>query len=199
VLVWDIIVAMSDGEYFHVELRQFPGSARAFNLTQAELRRRFVDPWIAGRAIELDERRWSPEKAKLTIYEAPHLPTSQMGLGRGWANVTKDGRDVTGEMLAQAQSASSTPADEATQWVKGEVERLPEVSPQVVLALLNARHPGWRPSDRLAVAERAIWELLHRGELQMRRDGELVDPGNWEELILAWETWTGPSVTLQSA
>jgi hypothetical protein len=190
---------MSDGEYFHVELRQFPNSARAFNLTDDDLRRRFVDPWIAGRAVELDERKWSPEKARLTIYEAPRLPTAQMGLGRGWANVTKEGRDVTAAVLAQAQSAATTPADEATEWVKAEVKRLPEASPQIVLALVNARHPGWRPSDRLAVAERAIWELLHRGEVQLRRDGELVDPASWEELILSWETWTTPSVTLQGS
>ena len=30
-----------------------------------------VRPWVRGQVVELGERRWSPERAKLTIYEGP--------------------------------------------------------------------------------------------------------------------------------
>ena len=85
---------------FHVELRQFPHQARAFNLSREELDTRVIAPWVAGRAIELDDRRWSPERARLTIYESPHLTPDQLGMGRGWQSVTRDGVDVTARLLA---------------------------------------------------------------------------------------------------
>ena len=54
---------------FHVELRQFPNVTRAFNLTREELDERILGPWIAQAGIELNDRRWSTEKARLTVYE----------------------------------------------------------------------------------------------------------------------------------
>ena len=72
---------------FHLELRQFPHVARAFNLSREELERRFVGPWVSGQAIDQDDRRWSPEKARLTILEGPELRLEEIGLGRGWANL----------------------------------------------------------------------------------------------------------------
>ena len=52
---------------FHVELRQFPHVARAFNLSREQLFARILRPLAAGRPVELNDRRWSPEKAKLAI------------------------------------------------------------------------------------------------------------------------------------
>ena len=60
-------------------------------------------PWLAGEAIELNEYRWLPDRATLTIYEAPGLAVADMGLGRGWQNVTRSGRDVTQEVLIEAR------------------------------------------------------------------------------------------------
>src|SRR5207302_4612588 len=57
---------------FHVELRQFPHQARAFNLTREQLDGQSLAPWISGAPTELDDRRWSLERAKLTIYERPY-------------------------------------------------------------------------------------------------------------------------------
>src|SRR5204863_2643722 len=63
---------------FHVELRQFPNVARSFNLSESELHARVVGPWVAERPLELDDRRWSPDKARLTIYEGPRLAPEEI-------------------------------------------------------------------------------------------------------------------------
>jgi catechol 2,3-dioxygenase-like lactoylglutathione lyase family enzyme len=80
---------------FHVELRQFPHTARAFNLTREQLHARIVAPWLRGEVVEVDSQRFAPERAKLTIFEARELATVDMGMGRGWQNVMRRGEDVT--------------------------------------------------------------------------------------------------------
>jgi hypothetical protein len=193
---------VSEGSLFHVELRQFPNTARKFNLTSEQLRERILTPWLQGKAIELEERRWWPEKARLTIYEGPGLSSDQIGLGRGWANVTRQGREVTAEVLEQTGAAAVTPADEALQWVKAEIIRRVAAQPRSladVLDLLNLRYPRWRASDRLAVAERAVWELLHRGAVRMEQAGAAVDSADWEPAILDWMSWTDGEVTIAAA
>ncbi|MGA8716488.1 MAG: hypothetical protein WB557_00650, partial [Solirubrobacteraceae bacterium] len=92
---------------FHVELRQFPHQTRAFNLSRDELDARIVGPWIAGEVVELNEYRWLPDRATLTIYEGPQLELADMGLGRGWQNVTRQGREVTQEVLIEARDETS--------------------------------------------------------------------------------------------
>ena len=76
---------------YHVELRQFPHQARAFNLTRQELDARILEPWTVGSAIHLQDRRWTSEKAKLTILEGDELRPDEIGMGRGWSNATKGG------------------------------------------------------------------------------------------------------------
>ena len=174
---------------FHVELRQFPNVARAFNLSGEELQARILGPWMGGRAVELNDRRWSPEKARLTIYEGPELRTEEMGLGRGWANVTRTGEDVTQPVLAAAHVA-----DSAVDQVKHElVARCTEAPLPIteVLALASAGRAGSRASDRLALAEDAVWQLLHQGQVRLVRGGEPVAAEEWEAVLLAWETWAG--------
>ena len=91
---------------FHLELRQFPHVARVFNLTREDLDARFARPWVSGSTIEHDDRRWAPERAKLTIYEGPELRTDEIGMGRGWPTVGKTSQDVTETVLAEAQRGS---------------------------------------------------------------------------------------------
>ena len=74
---------------FHVELRQFPHVARAFNLSAEELEARILRRWRGGTELELQDRLWDPRRAKLTVYEGRELEISEIGLGRGWANVTR--------------------------------------------------------------------------------------------------------------
>ena len=47
------------------------------------------------------ERSWEPAKARLTVYEGPEVRPDDMGLGRGWATVTRGGTTT---------NANTTPA-----------------------------------------------------------------------------------------
>jgi hypothetical protein len=182
---------------FHVELRQFPHQARAFNLTREELDTRIVRPWVSGSAIELDERRWSPDRARLTIYEGPHLDTDQLGMGRGWGNVTREGEDVTAQVLSEASAAGTHPAPVVD--LKYEiVARCTGRSLPVggVVELVGERYPQARVSERVALSEQAVWELLHEGAVRLVRDGAAVAQGDWSATLFDWATWTGDAVTL---
>jgi hypothetical protein len=175
---------------FHVELRQFPNSARLFNLTRAELDAKVLQPWVAGRTIEIESRRWSPDRAKLTVLEGRRLEPGEIGLGRGWGNAARTGADVTEQLLEElAETGRLTrPVIEA---LKGDLGGRAALSLQAVLLLAGEHHPGWRVSERLALAETAIWELLHQGRLRMVRDGAALPSEEWEGVLLSWAAWTG--------
>ena len=99
---------------FHVELRQFPHVARSFNLSRDELEARILRPLVAGRPVRWDDQNWNPEKTKVSVYEGPELAVEDMGMGRGWGNVTKHGEDVTARLLSEArQDVEAPPALEA--------------------------------------------------------------------------------------
>jgi hypothetical protein len=180
---------------FHVELRQFPHQARAFNLTRSELVARIVGPWVSGAAVELDDRRWSPERARLTIYEGPELAGDQLGLGRGWANVTRDGEDVTARLLDEAAKA---PAVAVVDFKREVVERCAgaPLALGFVLQLAAERYPQARVSERLALCEQALWELLHEGRVRLVRAGAPVARDEWQGALLSWEAWRGEDVAV---
>jgi len=184
---------------FHVELRQFPHIARAFNLTAEDVQRRFVGPWARQETLELDEHRFSPEKARLTIYEGPHLRPDQIGMDRGWANVTKSGVDVTERMMADAIAPRTSVAG-----LKRQIESLCAtrmLGIPDVLSLADESLPGRRVSERVALAEQSVWELLHQGRLRMVSAGDTDDTLSsdlWQPILLSWESWseTEPTVLL---
>ena len=180
---------------FHVELRQFPHQARAFNLTREELDTRIVRPWVSGTAVELDERRWSPDRARLTIYEGPHLDTDQLGMGRGWGNVTREGEDVTEHLLAEV--ASPTPVAELKREVVDRCAYGPLPLGRLV-ELAGERYPQARVSERIALCEQAAWELLHEGGVGLTRRGVAVARDEWQRVLLRWEAWTGEAVTIEA-
>jgi hypothetical protein len=177
---------------FHVELRQFPHSTRAFNLSREALYGRIVEPWLAGTEVELEDRRWSPQKAKLTIYDGPALRPEDIGLGRGWANVTRTGEEVTAQVLDAAREPSSTPGvlEEFKHRVvdRCEGERVPL---EQIMALAGELHPDRRPSERLDLCERAVWELLHQRRLRMLSSAGPIDKDQWQGVVLGWSSWTG--------
>jgi len=181
---------------FHLELRQFPHVARAFNLTREELDLRFARPWVGGEAVVHDDRRWSPERARLTILEGPELRVEEIGLGRGWATAGRSSRDVTDSVLAEAKrGAQGRPAVEG---FKSEL-RVAAIRPLTfaeVVELAAAQYPAWRASECLALAEQAVWELLHqRGLTLAGPDGEL-EQHRWQAVVLAWSTWAGDEYRL---
>jgi hypothetical protein len=206
---------------FHIQLRQFPNVSREFNLAEDELRARILRPWLAGEMVRSGERRWAPERARLTIYEAPALRSDEIGMGRGWANVTRTGEDVTEKLLAAVSAhARSQPAPAAAD----ELERCK----QLILAragngsfdirecvrLAEVVRLGTRASERLALAEQAVWELLHARVIELTAadadppdadppdadppdadapdaDPQRLDPSEWQQALLDWETWSG--------
>jgi hypothetical protein len=186
---------------FHVELRQFPNVARAFNLSDAELHDRFLADWIAERTIDYDDRRWSPEKTRLTVYQAPHLPPEEMGMGRGWANITKAGRDVTEEVAAQARrGGAGGSSDAAVQSFKSSIEERAStgsLSLEQVLSLAATQNPGRRVSEQLALVEQAVWELLHQRRIGVLRAGDEVPEDEWQLLLLTLSTWTRRAPTIE--
>lgn len=181
---------------FHVELRQFPHQTRAFNLTREELDARILGPWVSGGGVELDDRRWTSDRARLTIYEGPALTGDQLGLGRGWANVTREGEDATERLLAEA--AHPPPVAELKREL---VERSADgpLALGAVVDLAGERYPQSRVSERLALCEQAVWELLHEGAVQVTTAGAPVAREQWQALLLSWATWTEDETTIVRA
>ena len=176
---------------FHVELRQFPHQTRTFNLTREELDERILKPWMAREPIELNEYKWLPDRASLTIYEGPLLGVAEMGLGRGWQNVTRGGRDVTEEMLIEARDESATLA--AAEDFKAEIAARSgagAISISGIVELAGEWYPQSRVSERITVCEQVVWELLHSVPVTLSRRGESVPAYEWQALLLAWPTWT---------
>ena len=52
---------------------------------------------------------------------------------------------------------------------------------------------GSRVSERLALAEQAVWELLHARAVALEGDGAGPQAGatEWQRALLDWDAWTG--------
>jgi hypothetical protein len=181
---------------FHVELRQFPHQTRAFNLTREELDARVLRPWVAGTPVQLNDQKWLPDRAKLAVYEAPSMTPDQLGLGRGWSSVTRDGEDVTARLLAEA--AHPPAVAELKRDVLARCAAGP-VALALLVALAGERYPRARVSERIALCEQAVWELLHEGAVGLARGGVPVARDAWQDVLLSWDTWTAGAVTVERA
>jgi hypothetical protein len=150
----------------HVELHRFPHSARAFNLSEQEVRATIAAPWEAGRLIELGERFWTPGECRLTIIEGPALAASELGMGRGWTAARRHGRDVTDELIRAPTAAdprtvaAGRPFAEFKHEVLGLAVR-DEVALRGIWRLAAGRYPDRPLSGCLGLAERAVKELVH--------------------------------------
>jgi hypothetical protein len=180
---------------FHVELRQFPHVARVFNLEREELDQRFARPWASGGTVEQEDRRWTPDRARLTIFEAPELPLDEIGMGRGWATVGKTGQDVTADVLAEAQRGAQ--GRSAVEGFKAEIRAAAPLRVGAVVGLAVAQYPVWRASEQLALAEQCVWELLHQGGVTLHGPEGEIGVERWQALVLSWSTWTGDELTLE--
>ncbi len=183
---------------FHVELRQFPHVARTFNLSEEELVQQIAGPWIRGETIELGERRWAPERARLTVVEGERLRDDEIGMGRGWANATRGGQDVTEKLLGALRAAE--PGGSLAEFKREVLAQaaMGRIGLHQVVWLANARYPERRVSERMAVAEQAVWELLHERRLRMRAgagaDGEapVAAQSEWQPTLFSWAAWADP-------
>ena len=174
---------------YHVELRSFPTVARAFNLDRETLDLKFLKPWVTGELIDYEDKRWAPDKTKLKVIEGAAV--EGIGLGRGWGEATKHGHDVTERVVAEIhRGADARPEVEALKTAISEVAAEP-LAVGDVMALAVAGHPQWRASEQLALAEQAVWEMLHRQQLELLCGGIPLPSERWQEFVLNWLTWAG--------
>jgi hypothetical protein len=135
---------------FHIEISSSLRHARAFNLEREELRRTIIEPWLAGRAIELGDREWAPAKSRLKILEGPALDTPALSFGQGWANAERSASNVTREFLAAAREAqppgpevfvvdSDSPEREVAELLDGHEARA--VDPESIRMKIEGRDP----------------------------------------------------------
>ena len=174
--------------------------ARAFNLTDEALRAQFVTRLLAGEVFEYADREWDARKAHVTILEGPQLAAHELLLGRGWTNAQRTATDVTEQLLAQSRSDAGRRdvIVALTDRIVGRIAAEP-LPLQAAVSLADDLLPGHRPSERLAVAELATWELLHRRRADLvDGSGVRLGQGEWESLLLRWETWTGGQATRSS-
>jgi hypothetical protein len=88
---------------FHIEVATGRQHARSFNLTEEELGRTVLDPWLSGRPILLGDRRWSrDDETTLRILEGPQLSVQDLAFSQGWSNAQRSAADVTVTVLETA-------------------------------------------------------------------------------------------------
>ncbi len=155
---------------FHVEIRQFPHLARAYNLSDEELAR-IVDPWAQGLTIELQDRRWTPARAKLTIYEGRRLETAEIGMGRGWSNAARTGSEVTEARLTAARRDGAPAVLE--EFKRALLARAGEggLSAAQAIALAREAWPDTGVEELAALSARVIWQLLAEGRVVVAPGG----------------------------
>jgi hypothetical protein len=101
---------------FHIEVGTGRRHARSFNLTEEELGRTVLDPWLSGRAVLLGDRKWSrnDEEARLRVLEGPELSIQDLAFSQGWANAERSAADVTTTVLEAATDGRRTQRGPAT-------------------------------------------------------------------------------------
>ncbi len=146
---------------FHVEIRGALNHARAFNLSEDELRRTVLEPWLTRRTVELGEQEWDPRESSLRILEGPHLGTPDLSFGQGWSNAERSAEDVSKRMLAQTKTpnlpdaflveaelpeatvAAMLAGQQAQPVALGDAEkRLDGRDPEVAAVILIMKRPG---------------------------------------------------------
>jgi hypothetical protein len=154
---------------YHIELRQFPHNVCRFNLSGPELGA-LVTPWVSEQFVEVGERKWRTDQARLTILEGPHLGVEQLTMGRGWRAAERESEDVTDRLLGEAKQAlaGQSPArpaalaDPLTPGVLADLRSVASLLGEDSAALLEAwrlvaaRASGLAPSESLALAEREL-------------------------------------------
>jgi hypothetical protein len=180
---------------YHLELRHFPHNLCRFNLTEEGLHA-VVKPWAREQWVELGERKWSPDQARLTILEGPRIPVQQLAMGRGWRNAQRQSEDVTERVLAAERALAGAPAhpprkespsDLALQGDSLGLELLSllEGAPAPLSrawSLAQARFPEHPASECLALAEQAVRSLLQRRLIVLlaARAADPIDPAGPE-------------------
>ena len=185
---------------YHVELRQRPNVARAFNLSEDKLRSEFLAPLFGGKPFEYAGHEWDGRNAHVTILEGPQLAPNQLLLGRGWSNAEKLGVDVTQRILAESRTEAIRRelVRRSSERILGRIAAGP-LELGDAPALVDDLLAGRPASDRYATAAQAAWELLHCGHaVLLDAAGTPVARERWQELLLGWASQTGDQATTSS-
>lgn len=171
---------------FHVELRQGRELARAFNRDERAVRTLFIEPLRGDALFRYADKEWDPRRARLTVLEGRELRPDELMLGRGWQSAQKVGKDVTEALLARDLSGG------LEERIVGRLAAGPLPLAEVVTMTAELL-PGARVSQRLAVAEQAVWELLHREQAALRTagGGDAVARERWQPTLLSADAWFG--------
>jgi hypothetical protein len=145
---------------FHVEISAGFNHARVFNLNQADVVAKIVEPWLEERTIEMGDREWEPRKSSLIILEGPQMETTDLSFGQGWSNAERASKAVTRELLSQVPPPNApdafvieTPTPEAVtadlvgghggqaiQWSQAR-EKIDGRDPKIAAVILVVRRP----------------------------------------------------------
>jgi hypothetical protein len=87
---------------YHFELRKFPHTVSRFNQGEQQVQA-LVARWVTEEWIDVAERKWNVNEAKLTVLEGPELSLQEMAMNRGWRNAMRRSEDVTERVLAAAR------------------------------------------------------------------------------------------------
>jgi len=91
---------------YHFDLRKFPHTASRFNQSEQEVQA-LAARWVSEEWIEVAERKWNVNEAKLTVLEGPELSLQEMAMNRGWRNAMRRSEDVTERVLAAARGGGA--------------------------------------------------------------------------------------------
>ncbi|HXF29966.1 MAG TPA: hypothetical protein VN522_00490 [Solirubrobacterales bacterium] len=140
---------------FHIEVGAGRRHARSFNLTEEELGRTVLDPWLSGRPILLGDRKWKrgDEESRLRILEGPELSVQDLAFSQGWANAQRSAADVTTTVLEAAADGRRAQRGPATLVIHSDspVQTLAEivsghdtetVSPEDLRERIDGRDPA---------------------------------------------------------
>ena len=140
---------------FHIEVATGRRHARSFNLTEEELGRTVLDPWLSDRPILLGDRKWTrnDEDGRLRILEGPELSIQELAFSQGWANAERSATDVTATLLEAATDGRRSQRGPATLILRTDsaVQTLADivsghdtesVSPEKALERINGRDPA---------------------------------------------------------
>jgi hypothetical protein len=186
---------MANTDVYHVQLRQFPHNLCRFNLGEQELRGMILEDWAQQRWIELGERKWNPQQAKLTILEGSRLRVDQLSMGRGWRAAERNGRDVTEQLLAATRvslqpapgrSVSATPPPAPPEDLLADSFGLALLSKlgtggmrlHAVWELARERYPERSAGQCLVLAEQVVASLRRARLITVSLDGASASPAS---------------------
>ena len=178
---------------FHVQLREGSQVARAFNLSEAAVRRQFIAKLQAGGVFKYADQEWEAARSTLTILEGPELRGNELMMGQGWGNAQKVAHDVTDRILESrpALGERDPVTDRLKERLLGRLAAGPVALPEIAV-LAEDLMRGRRASELVAAAELAAWELLHEQQVALEAAGEPVGQAEWQARLLAPDSWFGP-------